>query len=170
MTWSCYGPGPGRCLACKACMRWAVALRVNGLDVELPNESVITGYLSRLHLYEPDRQWAILMALRGGPRQMMAVDIDGLLTHESDGIDYECRTPREDTIERLRQLYDSGRYWVLLYTARSESDRVCTRAWLDRHDIRRHGLLMSKPPVHVYVDDRATTAIGEAAELAAMFA
>lgn len=151
-TWSCYSPGPLRCLACKACMRWAVALRVNGIDVPLPNDEIIRGYLARLHIYEPGRQWAILNAL---DKPVVTVDIDGVLTDETTGHDYAHRTPRGQYA--LRHL--ARDQWVILHTSRDETDRAVTVAWLERHGFVYHGLVMNKLPAMLRVDDRARTTL-----------
>jgi len=163
-TWSCYGPGPERCLNCKACFRWAVAMRVNGIDVPLPADEIIAGYLRRLFIYEPGRQWAILSALRGWPsqgrpqhREVVVVDVDGVLTVETDGRDYARRTPRAFAARSLERL--AKEHWVVLHTARPESDRKVTEAWLERHGMAYHGLLMNKPSAGLLVDDLSRTSL-----------
>jgi 7-cyano-7-deazaguanine synthase in queuosine biosynthesis len=154
-TWSCYGPGPMRCLKCKACFRWAVALRVNGVSVSLPLDIVIERYLRRLHLYDPGRQWAILKALENSThsRPVMCVDIDGMLTIEVGGRDYAKRTPNERAINAVNMMWQHN--WIILHTSRPEEDRDVTVKWLDQHNVQRHALLMDKPPAARYFDDRA---------------
>lgn len=173
-TWSCYTPttegsfhgeGEQRCLDCPACFRWAVSLRVNGIRVAMPSDRVIESYLSRLHTYEPGRRWATLQALRmyGDGRRVMAVDIDGVVTVEPDGREYATRTPASEAIAVLRDAFASNHSWVVLHTARDESDRTVTVEWLARHGVPHHALLMNKPPADIRVDDRtvAVTSLEE---------
>lgn len=158
-TWSCYGPGPSRCLECKACMRWAVALRVNGVDVPMPSFKVVARYMSRLHYYDPERQWAILRALK--PDSIYVVDIDGVLTHETKGTDYKNRTPNLDAIDRLRRLPETNPHsWVVLHTSRCEIDRTATEIWLVRNRVPYHALLMGKPPADLLFDDVSQQRLG----------
>ncbi len=154
-TWSCYSPGPRQCLECKACMRWAVAMRVNGIAVPMPKDEVIARYLKRLDHYDEGRRWAIIMALRGWTRGLMCVDIDGTLTKEADGQEYATRTPLPDKIKKLNQIYDEGKTWIMLYTARPSPDRQVTEDWLAQNGVAYHGLIMNKPPVYLYIDDRS---------------
>jgi hypothetical protein len=142
-------------MECKACFRWAVALRVNGIDVPMPAQDIVRGYLQRLHIYEAGRQWAILAAMRDGStgKRVAVVDIDGVLTEEAKGRDYAARTPRMTAAVRLAHL---GRdHWIVLHTARDESDRDVTVQWLARHGFLYDALLMNKPHGDVLVDDCA---------------
>jgi len=62
-SWSCYGPGPERCLDCRGCFRWGVTMRANGLDVPLCSERVIAAYQANRDQYPPRRLAAIDAAL-----------------------------------------------------------------------------------------------------------
>ena len=153
-TWSCYGPGPRRCLRCKACLRWSVALIVNGVDVLLPSDAVIRGYLARLHLYEHGRRWSILAAIRRR-RPVAIVDLDGTITKAPNGRDYADAEIDKDAFEALRSL--AANHWVVIYTARPERDRSTTTDWLARHGIVYHALVMDKMPCDKLYDDKAAT-------------
>ena len=165
-TWSCYGAEDQPCLRCKACFRWAVALRVNAIPVPMPQQDIVTGYLGRLHIYEPGRQWAILTALRlwhddrhAGARPVAMVDIDGVLTTDTAGQDYVARQPDLAALARLAELAET--HWVVLNTARDESDRTVTEAWLRTCGGPHHALLMNKAAGNVLVDDRSVRRLAD---------
>jgi len=159
-TYSCYVNNDGtHCKACPACFRLAVALECAGGSPFVPSDEVTKGYLHKLHEYGPRRQWATLTAARrwGG---LVAVDIDGVLTEEVNGHDYENRTPRPSVSPMLSEL--SNATWIILHTSRPERDRAVTEQWLARHRISYDGLLMGKPPADVRVDDLSVPSLDAA--------
>lgn len=156
-TWSCYGNGETQCWDCKACFRWSSAMRANGLDVRLPSERVVAYYLGRLHTYPPGRIWSHLKAIDDPARRVALIDIDGVLTNETDGHDYTTRTAKAGAAPRLRSLAES--HWVVLWSSRQEADRAVTEEWLRANAMPYHALLLDKPPAGLLVDDCSCTGL-----------
>lgn len=92
---------------------------------------------------------------------LIAVDIDGVLTVETDGYDYAERTPNTENIEKLNRLYDSGKYGVVLFTARFKEDEKVTRKWLYENNVKFHRIIFDKLPYNIIVDDKAQKFIPE---------
>lgn len=93
---------------------------------------------------------AILKA-DGEPRPIIAVDVDGILTRSAT----DSETPRPENIAKVNALVRSGKYLVVLYTARPEDDRTVTERWLAKHGVRHHRLVMDKMVYDLLVDDKA---------------
>jgi len=81
-------------------------------------------------------------------------DIDGTITHETEGWEYEKRTPRIDVIDKMWVLIHKGAR-IVLWTARLEIDRVVTEKWLKEHNVPYSSLLMGKPFWDLYVCDKS---------------
>lgn len=84
------------------------------------------------------------------------VDIDGTLTVETEGwgVDvYTSRTPRQNVIDHVNCLYNSGNQ-IVIWTARFEMDRHITSLWLKKHCVQYHRLLMGKPKFDLYICDK----------------
>ena len=95
-------------------------------------------------------------------KKTFCVDIDGILTKETEGFGeeiYMSRTPNEQNIERLRTLHSSGKARIILHTSRHEEDREVTEQWLKRHNIPYNEIVFGKPKADVYVDDKAVNQI-----------
>jgi GTP cyclohydrolase I len=84
----------------------------------------------------------------------IAVDIDGILTKETEGWDYANRTPRLVNVNQVNVLFEQG-HTIILYTARFEVDRQVTVSWLHQHGIKYHDLIMDKLQYDLFIDDRA---------------
>jgi len=90
---------------------------------------------------------------------VIAVDIDGVLTLETEGFGEEIywnRTPWTDNIRFVNNLYKAGHH-VILYSARYEEDRQVTVRWLRRHKVKYHELILEKPKYDLLIDDRAVS-------------
>lgn len=157
-TFSCYEPIDGNkfCLNCPACFRWTVALRANGVDTPVPGKDVTKEYLSKLHTYEQTRIWATLKAINTKKNPVIVIDIDGVLTNETEGFDYHNRTPFKENIKVLQQ-YEQAGCWIVLYSARRELDRSVTGYWLSVHEVPYHALLLEKPTGFLSVDDQVAS-------------
>lgn len=150
-TFSCYAPIKNKaCFNCPACFRWSIALNANQIKVPLPSERMIKIYLKKLHTYDKNRISNFLRILME-TKFVYEVDIDGVLTNETQGWDFESRTPFVHNIKRLKQLFRHG--IIILNTARLEIDRQVTVEWLKTHKIPYHSLLMEKTPASVRIDD-----------------
>lgn len=91
---------------------------------------------------------------------IIAVDIDGVLTVETEGHDYLNRTPNIIAKVELRDLITKG-HSILYYTARPEQDRTVTTKWLNAHGFPNAPLFMGKPQADIYVDDKAVRGFDE---------
>jgi len=151
-TYSCYEGDEEPCYNCEACFRKWVALESNGIS--MPHEitrEIVHSYLPRLHTYHPDRIARTLIALKRIYKFVTAFDLDGVLceegkTHE----DYLARRPRLEYIDKI-----NGKSGIkVIYTARLESDREITEAWLKAHNVNYACLFMNKIPYDVFFEDK----------------
>lgn len=149
-TFSCYTPVDGKpCGDCPACLRRTIALETNGIDSGvILSDRILREYLSKIHTYDSDRISRFFIYLRKRC-PVIALDIDGVLCHESDGFDYQNRVPQ--TVDTS----DFGNSYIVLYTARLESDREVTLKWLEEHGVKYDCLIMNKLPYSLLIDDRA---------------
>jgi len=88
---------------------------------------------------------------------IIAVDIDGVLTLETEGFGEEVywnRTSRTGNIRFVNDLYKAG-YRIILYSARHEEDRQVTVRWLRRYKVKYHELILEKLKYDLLIDDRA---------------
>jgi len=87
----------------------------------------------------------------------IAIDIDGILTLETEGYGpeyYPKRTPSSYNIATL-QGYKRRGFIIKLYSARFEEDRHDTLEWLRKHKVPFDVLILNKPQAYNYYDDRA---------------
>lgn len=152
-TFSCYNPQAGLpCGDCPACFRKACALIANDLPAMRVSNRLFDEYFAKLHKYPAARQWTIIHAYKEHGGTAVACDIDGVLTKDTDGHDYEVRCPNIAAIERLNS-FDDEDTKIILWSSRRESDRDVTEKWLKAHGVTYHSLLLDKPPVSVIYDD-----------------
>ncbi|MFT4682869.1 MAG: hypothetical protein ACJAU0_001713 [Flavobacteriales bacterium] len=75
------------------------------------------------------------------------IDIDGTITEDVPNEQPErmatCE-PFPDALETMQKWYDEG-HIMTFFTSRTEEHREVTEAWLAKHQIPYHGLLMGKP-------------------------
>lgn len=158
MAVSCYdGVGDTHCNDCPACFRRYVALKSNDIDVETPTKRIIESYVKKLWQYDEDRRARTFIAIRDLFKDFISYDIDGVLTNEIDGHDYEFnRTPRIEYINKCNADFDDGNL-IVLFTSRMNSDREVTENWLSKHNVKYHALITGKLPFRKLYDDRAIT-------------
>jgi hypothetical protein len=82
------------------------------------------------------------------------VDIDGVLTLEHKGWDYDNRTPDKKNIDELNRLHKMG-YEIRLFSSRRGQEIDTTLQWLYKHKILFHSLILNKPNGDVLIDDRS---------------
>lgn len=93
-----------------------------------------------------------------GPRRRIAVDVDGTVTADHpEWWNGDFGEPHTEAIEWVNQQYING-HTIMLYTARPESVRHETAAWLRDNGVRYHALVMEKLSAAMYVDNRAVPA------------
>jgi len=86
----------------------------------------------------------------------LCFDIDGVLTNETEGHDYENRTPNEFNNTMVRALYSHrSEYKIVLFTSRYEIDRDVTISWLKKHNIQYDEIYFEKPQYDFFIDDKA---------------
>ncbi len=145
-TFSCYNPSKNGkpCGECPACLRRAIALETNGIkcDIEI-KESIIKEYLQKIYRYDQDRISRFFIYLKQR-KPVWGIDIDGVLCKDEGK--YEDRTPLNYNMPK------DG--YIILYTARLESDRKITEAWLKKYNIQYDALIMNKLPYSLLIDDK----------------
>lgn len=147
-TFSCYNPTKeGKpCGKCPACLRRAIALETNGIKCNVDiDESIINEYLAKIHTYEADRISRFFIFLKKR-KPVYAIDIDGILCEDNG--QYKYRKPKQFLMPQ------NG--YIVLYTARLESDRELTERWLKENGIKYDALLTNKLPYSFLVDDNAS--------------
>ena len=89
-----------------------------------------------------------------------AFDIDNTLL-QTVGNDYEKSTPIQHRIDRVNRLFDEG-HIIYLFTARGMASGrdlyPLTEKQINDFGIKNHGIIMGKPDVDVFVDDKAISA------------
>lgn len=83
----------------------------------------------------------------------ICIDIDGVLTNETKGFDFENRTPNIENINILNQLY--SKHNIVLFTARDIMDKTKTITWLKQNDVLYHDIIFNKPKYDIFIDDLA---------------
>jgi uncharacterized HAD superfamily protein len=97
----------------------------------------------------------------------IAVDIDGVLTNETEGWDYAKRTPNKDNIRRVDDLFLAG-HKIILFTARRLEDLEATKVWLDHYGVLYNHIIFDKPQYDYIIDDKALSpkeAFGESSPI-----
>lgn len=85
-------------------------------------------------------------------RHVIAVDLDATLTNGENAWTTEP-TPHQKHIDIIRGLYKKG-YIIIIHTARLWEFSCETVAWLIRHRVPFHGVMMGKMGSDLYIDDR----------------
>lgn len=85
----------------------------------------------------------------------VAVDIDGMLTNETEGHDYATRTPNLAAIKLLNLITKLPNVSVYLFTSRYSCDEEVTRQWLKTHGVLCQTIVFDKPKYDLLADDRA---------------
>lgn len=86
----------------------------------------------------------------------IGIDIDGTITNETKGWDYENRTPDLKVISKINKLYCQG-HFIELFSSRLKKDRQVTIAWLKKYGVKYNNLILGKPRYDYYVGDEVKT-------------
>lgn len=92
---------------------------------------------------------------------IIAVDIDGILTLETEGFGeevYRNRTPLMENIRFINGLYEKGHH-IILYSSRYKEDRQVTVRWLRRYKVKYHELILGKLQYDFLIDDKAVSIV-----------
>lgn len=87
-------------------------------------------------------------------RKVYNIDFDGTLTHGEYTND---PTPSFDMIDKVNELYYTG-HIIIIWSARQWDNARFMVAWLIKHAIPFHGIMLGKGGTDVYIDDKAINA------------
>jgi len=165
-----YFPYDRYCGECRCCFRKWCAFWANGIHMHFFNDELLGEYYARATQgkYVASRnetikkavsEYRLLMQADDNnfsdlKERTVAVDIDGVLTKETGGHDYEYRTSVFGAIKKVNALVFSG-YKVVLFSSRYEQDREVTLQWLEQNNVLFHELILGKPQYNYMVDDRS---------------
>ena len=105
--------------------------------------------------------------------QTIIVDCDGVIADKKNGGNYSEAGPLKHGIEQVNKLYDSGKYTIVLHTARygdrehgnmhRQYERGYTEwlHWLSEHGVKYHHAFMGKIAGALYIDDKAARVTGD---------
>jgi len=178
-TGSCYTPelvstttfGDCYCGRCTCCFRKWVALWVNGIETSFFDRYILEDYYQRAQkgMYLPQRNRNIIAAYHQYSAKLkevspqglaveaskdIAIDIDGILTNETQGHDYQNRTPNLENIKKVNELFNKGNH-ITLWTSRYPQDREITEAWLVNNGVSYNDLVLGKLQYDQLIDDKA---------------
>ena len=86
--------------------------------------------------------------------KVIAIDMDGVICSEERTFDRPLALPITGALEAVNQLHQQG-HTLIIWTARGWEQYKTTEDWLSRHGFQYHVLLMGKPIVDHFIDDRA---------------
>ncbi len=94
-------------------------------------------------------------AFEEGPFPMVImIDIDGTICNEGPPAERPHARPLDGAVDAVNRYVDEG-HTVVLWTGRGWDEYLMTKKWLDDHGFRYAQLLMGKPIVNLFIDDRA---------------
>ena len=94
--------------------------------------------------------------VKWGKRKVYAIDLDGVLCEYEDGWDDVSiinKKPILENIKKVERLFNE-RNIIVIYTSRGEELRASTEAWMKKHGIKYHFLVMNKLFFDYYVDEK----------------
>ena len=100
------------------------------------------------------KETKIFKKLLNSPRKNIAVDIDGILTVETEGHNYKTRTPNKRMINKINQLFTKG-HIIMLFTSRYLEDCEETKIWLHKNGVRYHFIKFDKLQYDLLIDDKS---------------
>jgi len=86
--------------------------------------------------------------------KVLAIDIDGTICTEERTFERPLATPLPGAIEALKKLKRNGNT-LILWTGRGWEQYRVTKDWLEKYDCPYDQILMGKPVVDMFIDDRA---------------
>ena len=84
----------------------------------------------------------------------IAIDLDGTICTEERTFDRPLARPLDGAVEALKLIKRNGNT-IIIYTARGWEQYRVTKHWLEKNDIAYDQILMGKPVVDCWIDDRA---------------
>lgn len=86
--------------------------------------------------------------------KVVAIDIDGTICTEERTFERPLAKPLPGALEAL-QMIKANNNVIILWTGRGWEQYRVTKQWLDDHDFPYDQIIMGKPIVNVFIDDRA---------------
>jgi len=86
--------------------------------------------------------------------KVIAIDLDGTICSEEKTFEKSLATPNPGSIKALQKMSSDG-HILIIWTARGWDQYRMTKEWLTKHDIPFDQLIMGKPIVDIFIDDRA---------------
>ena len=86
--------------------------------------------------------------------KVLAIDIDGTICTEERAFERPLATPLPGAVEAIRMLKENDNT-IIFWTGRGWEQYKVTKFWLDEHGFVYDQLLMGKPIVNYFIDDRA---------------
>lgn len=87
-------------------------------------------------------------------RIVINIDMDKTLTNS--GTHWEDNPlPNEMVCDYVRKLYFSGKYVIIIWTARLWDSAPESISWLTKYSVPYHGIKMDKGASDIYIDDKA---------------
>lgn len=86
--------------------------------------------------------------------KVLAIDIDGTICSEERTFERSLATPLEGAVEAVKMLKENDNT-IIFWTARGWEQYKITKHWLDEHGFVYDQLIMGKPQVTYFIDDRA---------------
>ena len=95
-------------------------------------------------------------------KKIIAIDIDGVITLEDLGADFDRAVPNPEAIRLINKLYDEGNT-IVLWTARGKFRHKdvwsITKHQLHNWGVKYHILNIDKPSYDVIIDDKAFSSV-----------
>jgi len=95
-------------------------------------------------------------------KKIIAIDIDGVITLEDLGAEFDKAVPNPEAIRLINKLYDEGNT-IVLWTARGKFRHKdvwnITKQQLHRWGVKYHILNIDKPTYDVIIDDKAFNSV-----------
>jgi uncharacterized HAD superfamily protein len=86
--------------------------------------------------------------------KVIAIDLDGTLCSEEKTFEKALAKPIKGAVETLKNYSASG-HTIIIWTARGWEQFRMTKHWLDQNEIPYDQIIMGKPIVDIFIDDRA---------------
>ena len=87
-------------------------------------------------------------------KKVVAIDMDGVICKEERTFDRPLAEPIPGAVDAVNSIHKSG-HTVIIWTARGWEQFKTTQDWLRRYEVSYDVLLMGKPLVDIFIDDRA---------------
>lgn len=86
-------------------------------------------------------------------KKVIAIDLDGVICSEEKTFEKPLAVVLPGAVEGINSLFNAG-HTIIIWTARGWEQFRVTEFWLKNNGINYHSLLMGKPIVDLFIDDR----------------